>query len=87
MTADAHRHHPAAEKTPKNFRYGRTGITKYGRPVRPFPQAPPHSSYPPVGDPSCCGDPVGGGFRVLGSDGCRRTPQRPRHGVHAGESR
>ena len=50
MTADARRHHPAAEE-PRKFRYGRTGhhqnlADRYGAPPGPAAQFPPACGWP-----------------------------------------
>ena len=80
MTADAHRHHPAVEETPKISATGAPAspnlADRYGRSPRPRRTVPTRLWVA-----------LAVAVTLLGSGGCRRTPQRPRHGVHAGESR
>ena len=86
MTADARRHHPAVEETPKISATGAPAspnlADRYGRSPRPRRTVPTRLWVALAVVVTLLA-----GARVLGSGGCRRTPQRPRHGVHAGESR
>ena len=86
MTADARRHHPAAEKTPKfplrAHRHHQTWLTVTAAPPSPAAHVPTRLWVALAVVVTL----LAGAFVF----GFRRMPphaQRPRHGVHAGESR